>query len=247
MELVISINKEYLLPENTDLEIIVEKNVTATLIEKNNTDRKINLKLNDNSNINYLSVDLSRNSNKEINIAANCNLNMTTSNFNGGNKNTTVYMNEENSIFNLKSIIMMKGEADNEVINVYHKNKNTESKIENYITSNNANISVDVIGKIEKGMSNSNCVQKSRGIILTDNARIKVMPVLLIDEYDVSANHGAAIGKIDDEGLYYLMSRGISRKDAEMLIIKGFLNPILNELESEEIKEELINLSDQRL
>ena len=106
---------------------------------------------------------------------------------------------------------------------------------------------MNILGKIKKDMSNSNCVQKSRGIILSNNSTIKVMPVLLIDEYDVSANHGCAIGKIDEEGLYYLMSRGISKKDAEMLIIKGFLSPILNSLSNESMKDELIKLQDSKL
>lgn len=247
MKLIIDSNKEYLIPSNIDLEIEIKENISATLIEKNEQNRSIKIDMNDNSNITYLQIDLSKDSKKEINISSNSNLNMITSSFNAGNKIMDVYLNNEGSSFNLKSIIMMKNETDYEKINVYHKNKNTMSKIENYITSNNSNINVDVVGKIDKGMSNSNCVQKSRGIILTNNSSIKVMPVLLIDEYDVLANHGASIGKIDEDGLYYLMSRGISKKDAEMLIIKGFLNPILNELSNEEIKNELIKLSDERL
>ena len=165
----------------------------------------------------------------------------------GGNKLLKCYLEDEESSIDIKSIIMMKDDTDKELIEVYHNAKNTQSKIENYITSNSAKVDIDVIGKIKKGMSNSNCVQKSRGIVLTNDSKIKVMPVLLIDEFDVSANHGCAIGKIDDEGLYYLMSRGISKKDAEMLIIKGFLSPILSSLSSEELKEEILKLQDQKL
>ena len=174
-------------------------------------------------------------------------LNMVISNFNGGNKFLKVYLNDENATLDIKSIIMMKNDNDDEIIEVYHNAKNTTSKIENYVTSNNAKVNIDVIGKIKKDMSNSNCVQKSRGIILSNNSTIKVKPVLLIDEFDVSANHGCAIGKIDEEGLYYLMSRGISKKDAEMLIIKGFLSPILNSLSNESMKDELIKLQDSKL
>lgn len=247
MDLIINENKEYLIPSDIDLNILVKKDINASIIEKNNKNRNIKIELENNSNLNYISIDLSDSSNKEIKLNSNSNVNMITSNFNGGNKKLDVYLNEEGSNYNLKSIIMMKDESDNEIINVYHNNKNTTSLIENYITSNKANINVDVIGKIKKGMSNSNCVQKSRGIILSNNSTIKVMPVLLIDEYDVSANHGCAIGKIDEEGLYYLMSRGLTKKDAEMLIIKGFLSPILNTLNNEDLKNELIKLQDERL
>ncbi|MCR5462669.1 MAG: SufD family Fe-S cluster assembly protein [bacterium] len=247
MDLIINENKEYLIPSSESINIIVKKNITATLIEKNNDNRDIKISLEPNSNINYLSIDLANNSNKEITMSKDSNLNMVISNFNGGNKYLKVNLDDENANLDIKSIIMMKNDLDKETIEVYHNAKNTSSKIENYITSNNAKVNIDVIGKIKKDMSNSNCVQKSRGIILSNNSTIKVMPVLLIDEFDVSANHGCAIGKIDEEGLYYLMSRGISKKDAEMLIIKGFLSPILNSLSNESMKDELIKLQDSKL
>ena len=247
MDLIINENKEYLIPNDTDINILVKENINASLIEKNDKNRNIKIEFENNSSIKYISIDLSNSSNKEIRLAKNNNLNMVLANFNGGNKDFKIYLNDEESNLDIKSIIMMKDNDDKEKIEVYHNAKNTTSKIENYITSNKAKIDVDVIGKIKKGMSNSNCVQKSRGIILTNDAKIKVMPVLLIDEFDVSANHGAAIGKIDEEGLYYLMSRGISKKDAEMLIIKGFLSPILSSLSNEELKDEILKLQDDRL
>ena len=247
MKLIIDENKDYIIPSNVDVEILVKKNISANLIEKNNDNRSISIELEDNSNINYLSIDLAKDTNKTITLNNDSTLNMITSNFNGGNKLLNVYLNKENATYNLKSIIMMKNDTDKEILNVYHNEKNTTSLIENYITSNNAKINIDVVGKIEKNKSNSNCVQKSRGIILSGNANILVKPVLLIDEYDVKASHGCAIGKIDEEGLYYLMSRGLTKKDAEMLIVKGFLSPILNNISDEALKEELINLQDERL
>ena len=247
MDLIINENKEYLIPNDTDINILVKENINASLIEKNDKNRNIKIEFENNSSIKYISIDLSNSSNKEIKLAKDNNLNMVLANFNGGNKDLKIYLDDEESNLDIKSIIMMKDNNDKEVIEVYHNAKNTQSVIENYITSNEAKIDVDVIGKIKKGMSNSNCVQKSRGIILTNDAKIKVMPVLLIDEFDVSANHGAAIGKIDEEGLYYLMSRGISKKDAEMLIIKGFLSPILSSLSNEELKDEILKLQDDRL
>lgn len=246
MDLIINENKEYLIPSG-DINILVKENINASLIEKNKENRNIKINFENNSSIKYVSIDLSTSSNKEIKLGKNDNLEMVLANFNGGNKDLKVYLEDEESNLDIKSIIMMKDDSDKETIEVYHNAKNTTSKIENYITSNSAKVDIDVIGKIKKGMNNSNCVQKSRGIVLTNDSKIKVMPVLLIDEFDVSANHGCAIGKIDDEGLYYLMSRGISKKDAEMLIIKGFLSPILSSLSSEELKEEILKLQDQKL
>jgi Fe-S cluster assembly protein SufD len=246
MDLIINENKEYIIPSG-DINILVKENINASLIEKNDSNRSIKIELENNSNIKYVSIDLSTSSNKEIKLKKNNNLEMVLANFNGGDKSLKVYLDDEESSLDIKSIIMMKDDSDKELIEVYHNAKNTQSKIENYITSNKAKVDVDVIGKIKKGMSNSNCVQKSRGIILSNDAKIKVMPVLLIDEFDVSANHGAAIGKLNDEDLYYLMSRGISKKDAEMLIVKGFLSPILSSLSNEELKDEILKLQDMKV
>lgn len=246
MDLIINENKEYIIPSG-DINILVKENINASLIEKNDSNRSIKIELENNSNIKYVSLDLSTSSNKEIKLKKNNNLEMVLANFNGGDKSLKVYLDDEESSLDIKSIIMMKDDSDKELIEVYHNAKNTQSKIENYITSNKAKVDVDVIGKIKKGMSNSNCVQKSRGIILSNDAKIKVMPVLLIDEFDVSANHGAAIGKLNDEDLYYLMSRGISKKDAEMLIVNGFLSPILSSLSNEELKDEILKLQDMKV
>ena len=64
-----------------------------------------------------------------------------------------------------------------------------------------------VLKKIEKGMKNSNAFQTLKGIITSDQAIVEVNPILLIDEYDVKAGHGATIGKIEERILYYLNMR----------------------------------------
>ena len=64
--------------------------------------------------------------------------------------------------------------------------------------------------------------QKNRIINLT-NKKCEIKPNLFIDENDVIANHSAHIGKCNEEEMFYLMSRGIEPKEAENLIIRGFL------------------------
>ena len=59
---------------------------------------------------------------------------------------------------------------------------------------------------------------------------------LVIDEYDCMASHGASIGAIDEEELYYLMSRGLTRENSERLIVEGFIHPFINELKDESVK-----------
>lgn len=122
--------------------------------------------------------------------------------------------------------------------NVEHLAKETEGYIENYgVSSDESCLVFEGVGKIHKGMKQSIARQKNKGIILSEKARLDANPLLLIDEYDVIASHGAAIGQIDEQQLYYLMSRGLSKTEAERLIIGGFLSPILTALDNDAIKD----------
>ena len=95
------------------------------------------------------------------------------------------------------------------------------------------------IGHIKHGGTKSVANQESRVLMLSKNARGDVNPILLIDEDDVEAGHAASVGRVDPEQLYYLMSRGISRHEAERLVIHGFLDPVVRELPIKDVKAQL--------
>lgn len=133
-------------------------------------------------------------------------------------------------------------------IELIHAAKNSTGMMHNIaIANDNGKVVLNGVEKILKGMKNSNAYQSLKGIIGSDRAVIEVNPILLIDEYDVKAGHGATIGKLDEFSLYYLMSRGLNRKDAERLMINGFLNPIIKEISDEVLKERFVSLVNQRL
>ncbi len=120
---------------------------------------------------------------------------------------------------------------------IVHEAKKTTGLIENYGVSNGeSHLIFEGTGKIEKNMKQSKARQSNRGIVLGKHAKLEANPLLLIDEFDVEAGHGAAIGKIDDEQLYYLMSRGLPLEMAERLIISGFLSPMLKQLDNDVLK-----------
>ena len=73
------------------------------------------------------------------------------------------------------------------------------------------------------------------------------MPMLLCTEEDVIGNHATASGKVNDKTLFYIMSRGISKKDAEKLIVKSNFNKLLNMIKDENIKEEINTIIDKEL
>ncbi len=105
----------------------------------------------------------------------------------------------------------------------------------------------NAIGKIEKGASKANAEQESRILMLSGDARGDANPILLIDEDDVTAGHAASVGRIDEMQIFYLMSRGITRKDAERLIIHGFLEPVVAELPIEAVKQQLQHLIERKI
>ena len=124
---------------------------------------------------------------------------------------------------------------------IEHNAPDTEGYIENYGVSNNeSRLVFEGIGKINKNMKRSIARQQNKGIVLGKTSRLEANPLLLIDEYDVQAYHGAAIGKIDDEQLYYLMSRGLTFNAAERLIITGFLSPVTKLLSTKELIEDFM-------
>ena len=103
------------------------------------------------------------------------------------------------------------------------------------------------IGHILKNSKNSDAQQESRVLMLSDDARADANPILLIDEYVVQAGHAASISRVNQEQLYYLMSRGLESKQAEKLIIRGFLGNVLNEIPIPEVRQELIHTIERKL
>lgn len=150
----------------------------------------------------------------------------------------TTNLNGEYASATSKTIAITSGpqEARYETL-VEHNAKDTEGFIEHYGVANNESALIfEGIGQINKGMKRSVARQSNYGIVLGEKARLDANPLLLIDEFDVEASHGAAIGKIDEEELYYLMSRGLTENAAQRLIINGFLSPVMNLLETDVLK-----------
>ncbi|HLN55514.1 MAG TPA: Fe-S cluster assembly protein SufD [Bacteroidales bacterium] len=89
--------------------------------------------------------------------------------------------------------------------------------------------------------------QKSSNILLTDDAKMDTKPQLEIYADDVKCSHGAAIGQIDEEALFYLQSRGIDRKEARLMLMFGFAHEVIQSISIEALRERMDNLVMQRL
>lgn len=155
--------------------------------------------------------------------------------------NETIVLNAEGATCNILNVLLVGGNAKLESnIMLEHMCKETVSDFANYaIAVDDAQMVLNNNAKIVKGASKSIVRQKAKGLTLSKTAKIKAMPNLYIDEYDVIANHAASIGSISKEDLFYLMSRGLNEKEASKLIVLGFVQPLLDRIEDEELRKEI--------
>jgi Fe-S cluster assembly protein SufD len=93
--------------------------------------------------------------------------------------------------------------------------------------------------RVDKGAQKTDAYQENRNLLLSHDAHADSIPGLEIEANDVRCTHGATIGQIDKLQLFYLMSRGLSRVLAERLIVRGFFQPILDRIGSDEVRESL--------
>lgn len=94
------------------------------------------------------------------------------------------------------------------------------------ISVGGARVSIDGMVKIEKGAEGTDSFLEMRMLLLDKKSTATVEPKLEIENNKVKASHAASVGKIDEDELFYLKSRGISAEEARELIVSGFLNEV---------------------
>jgi len=90
---------------------------------------------------------------------------------------------------------------------------------------------------VAKGAEKTDGYQANRNIILDEGARADSIPGLEILADDVRCTHGATVGKLEAEPIFYLKSRGIPQKDAERIVVEGFFDPIMQRIPFEGVRE----------
>jgi Fe-S cluster assembly protein SufD len=92
---------------------------------------------------------------------------------------------------------------------------------------------------VAPGAQKTDGYQANRNLVLSKTARADSIPGLEILADDVRCTHGATIGKIDPEEMFYILSRGIRRKEAERLIVEGFFDPVMQRIPFEGVRARL--------
>lgn len=130
---------------------------------------------------------------------------------------------------------------------VHYGKSSASQMITRAVMREEATAIINGITKIEKGATKADGQQTEKVLMLSPKARGDANPILLIDEDDVSAGHAASVGQVNPEQIYYLMSRGITRADAERLVIYGFLAPVVSDIPLEPLQKQLQGLVERKL
>lgn len=136
-----------------------------------------------------------------------------------------VIMDEVNTQKELLGIIKAQepGEFEINIIS-RHKVGETNCRVDvKGIVSGGARVKVKGTVRIDKGATGSDSFLAMKLLMLDDKSTAVAEPELEIENNEVKASHSASVGKIDEGQLFYLESRGVEKKEAEKLIINGFL------------------------
>lgn len=91
--------------------------------------------------------------------------------------------------------------------------------------------------RIDKAAAGCRADQRTDTLMIGDNATCDALPILEVENDQVQCSHGASMGQLDQEQLFYVLSRGLDEHTAQQLIINGFLEPVLREISDESIRD----------
>ncbi len=101
--------------------------------------------------------------------------------------------------------------------------------------------------KVEKDAQLTQSYQKNNNLLLTDKAVINTLPQLEIYADDVKCSHGATVGYLNEEEMFYLVSRGINKKEARLMLMNAFVSEIIQKISVKELRDRIALLVNQRI
>ena len=134
---------------------------------------------------------------------------------------------------------MLKDEVrvDNNISLKHLKPNCSSSQIFKGLYSDDSSGQYDSCVYVAQHAQKSNTVQKNNNILLGDKSRVNSNPQLEIFADDVACAHGSTIGQIDDQAMFYMRSRGISKNTAQKLLLSAFLSDVVDSVADEKLKK----------
>ncbi|GMT45297.1 MAG: Fe-S cluster assembly protein SufD [bacterium] len=186
-----------------------------------------------------------------IHQSANSRLKVNVLSLNGGliRNEITDLMNGEEAWSDIRGLYLMdqKQHIDNQVF-VYHNMPHCDSnQLFKGILDNEATGVFNGYIYVARGAQQTNAFQRNSNILLTKTAHVDTMPHLEIYADDVKCSHGASVGQLDNEALFYLMQRGIPFDDARMLLLYAFADAIIKDISIEALRISIEDMVKRRL
>lgn len=206
----------------------VNVNIINLLNEKSDNFQAIESILNKNSKVNYTIID----------IGGKSSITNYYSNLQGGNAQNdvkTVYLGVDEQLKDINYIAELYGAKTN--INIDVQGALSDKAKKHF----KGTIDFKKGCKKAKGDENEYCM------LLSDKAKAIALPMLLCAEEDVEGNHSTASGKVDSKVLFYIMSRGLSYKEAVKLLVKSRFIKIIEQISEQNLKNEIISKIDEKL
>ena len=167
----------------------------------------------------------------EVHVARNAAFSGYFADFSQGNGTfeANIYLEGEGAKGTWKTASIASGDSRKVInANLFHQHPHSEGLTENYgITKGTSRLGFCGTSTIAKGAYGSSTRQSAKIIVFDEHSQGKCSPILVIDENDVKASHAAIVGKLNDEHIFYLCSRGLSLEQAKRLITLGYLKPIV--------------------
>ena len=230
----------------------VNQNSQLTILKLNNV-RDIEIELKENS---YLLLSLLlENDINDLNIRVTAKSGATIEGFiadfstNILNLDCVVDLKEENASAYIKLASLSANKDDKNIsISVNHLVGKTFARADNYgVCKDLGKLLFAGTSHIFEKAIKSKTQQNAKIMVFDEASNAIAKPILKIDENDIEASHAAVVGKINDEHLFYLTSRGISEADAKQLITFGYLKPILAGFNNEETRNYISSLIERRM
>ncbi len=232
--LTISKNSEiifYNIALNHEISIDVKEDVSLVIkgvLLGDNLNLKLSLNLLESSQIEGFFVDFSQNK-SEIDV----NINLNGINSNATFKSASLATNKDNKIFN---------------VNVNHNFISSKASVFSYgVCKDASNLVILGTSDIKEEMVNCETSQNAKIMLVDKDSYGIAKPILKISNNDVKASHGASIGQLNEDHLFYLCSRGLKENEAKRLIISGYFNQIIDQFKNDEFYDDITSLLNARI
>ena len=219
---------------NSVTEIFVEENAILDYYTVQNQH-------NNSASINSVFIDQKKNSNVSTHTVS----------MHGGliRNNLKIYINGENAEANMFGIAFLDREQhiDNATQVIHAKPHCQSNQIYKNVLDDKSTGAFSGRIHVARDAQKTNAFQRNNNLLLTDTATMQTKPQLIIDADDVKCSHGATVGQIDEEALFYLRARGIDEDKARMMMMNAFAHEVVQQIKVEALRERIDELIEKRL